>query len=444
MKNQALSTQPEEEKVYLIGLQTGSVRKEDAEASMEELRRLAASTTCEIVGSGLVHVRQPDPATYLTRGHVERLAGELKSLNAGTAIVDEDLSPSQQNNLEERWGGLKLLNRSELILDIFASRAHTSEGKLQVELAQHQYRLPRLRGHGVALSRLGGGIGTRGPGEMKLEVDRRAIERRIHTLEEKIAKLKQTRETQRSRRQASGVPVVALVGYTNAGKSTLLNALTGAETFVEDKLFATLDPTARRAPLPSGLEAVFIDTVGFINRLPTQLAAAFRATLEEVTFADVLVHVIDATSPRWEQEAEVTRNVLEELGAGALPRLTVWNKVDALPPAETAEFIERRIPESLGISALHRTGLERLAARLEAMINEVRPRFWLHFPLNAYGEMSELQSRATVHARLHRADGVYLEVSMPPALRARFERHRCEAPQPDAGATASPQPSGAE
>lgn len=428
MKRSPQSTQPEEEKIYLIGLQTGSIRREDAEASLLELRRLAASTTGEIVGEELVNLRTPDPATYLSSGHVGRLADVLAAADAGTAIVDEDLSPAQQKNLEDRWK-IKLLNRSELILDIFASRAHTSEGKLQVELAQHKYRLPRLRGQGVALSRLGGGIGTRGPGEMKLEVDRRAIERRIHTLEEKIAKLKKTRETQRARRQSSGVPVVALVGYTNAGKSTLLNALTGAGAFVEDKLFATLDPTARRTTLSSGLETVFIDTVGFINRLPTQLAAAFRATLEEVLFADVLLHVIDASSPRWEHEYEVTRKVLEELGAGAMPRLTVWNKIDLLSEGETPDFVERRVPGSLAISALHGLGLERLREAVEHLVNTTRRRVWLRFPQDAWGEMSEIEKRATVHARVHRADSVYLDVSMPPALVERHEARRCAGPE---------------
>lgn len=419
MKRPPQLTQSEEEKVYLIGLQAGPIRREEAAASLAELRRLAESTTGDIVGSELVQVRSPDPSTFLTKGHVERLGEALKAAEAGTAIVDADLSPSQQKHLEEHWD-VKLLNRSELILDIFASRAHTSDGKLQVELAQHQYRLPRLRGQGVALSRLGGGIGTRGPGEMKLEVDRRAIERRIHTLEAKIAKLKRTRATQRARRGASGIPVVALVGYTNAGKSTLLNALTGAGTFVEDKLFATLDPTARRTTLASGLEIVFIDTVGFINRLPTQLAAAFRATLEEVLYADVLVHVIDATSERWEREYEVTRDVLDELGAGTMPRLTVWNKIDALGEEETPEFIERRMPGSIGISALKQTGLERLKEEIEALINEIRPRVWLKFPQDSYGEMGEVEKHSTVHRRVHTPNAIYIEASLPSNLVKRF------------------------
>jgi GTP-binding protein HflX len=270
---------------------------------------------------------------------------------------------------------------------------------------------------------------------MKLEVDRRAIERRIHTLEEKIAKLKRTRATQRARRGASGVPVVALVGYTNAGKSTLLNALTGSGAFVEDKLFATLDPTARRTTLASGLEIVFIDTVGFINRLPTQLAAAFRATLEEVLYADVLIHVIDASSPRWEREYEVTRQVLEDLGAGRLPRLTVWNKIDALAEDEPLEIVERRVSGSLGISALKGMRLDRFKESLEALINEARPRVWMKFPQDAYGEMSELERNATVHERRHEADGVYLEVSSSPGLLARHRQRQCAGPPEGAEAS---------
>lgn len=430
MKRPPQSTQSEDEKVYLIGLQAGAMRRDEAQASLSELQRLAESTSGEIVGAELVQVRHPDPATFLTKGHVERIGETLAAVEAGTAIVDEDLSPSQQRHLEDRWG-VKLLNRSELILDIFAARAHTSDGKLQVELAQYQYRLPRLRGQGVALSRLGGGIGTRGPGEMKLEVDRRAIERRIHTLEEKIAKLKRTRATQRARRGSSGVPVVALVGYTNAGKSTLLNALTDAEAFVEDKLFATLDPTARRTTLASGLETVFIDTVGFINRLPTQLAAAFRATLEEVLYADVLVHVIDATSERWEREYDVTREVLDELGAGSIPRLTVWNKIDALAEGEAPEFIERRVAGSIGISALRQTGLGRLLERIEALVNEVRPRMWLKFSQDAYPQLNEVEKQSTVHRRVHTPEAIYVEASLPPNLVQRYGERRVGRPPPE-------------
>ncbi|MBI3736567.1 GTPase HflX, partial [Candidatus Sumerlaeota bacterium] len=311
-----ISTQQEIERVFLVGIQSGTMRRAEAEASFEELRRLAESIPCEIVAGELVHVRTPAPATFLSEGIVESLAGAILAEEAGTVILDEDITATQQRNLETRWE-VKVVTRSELILDIFARRAHTSDGKLQVELAQLQYRLPRLRGRGVELSRLGGGIGTRGPGEMKLETDRRAIEQRIHTLEQKILKVKQQRETQRARRQAGPTPTVALVGYTNAGKSTLLNALTGAEAFVEDKLFATLDTTTRRGKLPSGMAVTFTDTVGFINRLPTQLAAAFRATLEEVQYADFLIHVVDVTSDHYEEEIRVTESVLKDLGAGA-------------------------------------------------------------------------------------------------------------------------------
>lgn len=431
MKNQLLSTKPEEERVFLVGIQSGPMKKEEAEASLAELRRLAESSTGTIVGSALVHVRTTDPATFITSGLIEELNGQIAGADARTAIVDEDVSPSQQNNLETKWG-VTVLTRSELILDIFARRAHTSEGKLQVELAQHQFRLPRLRGHGVALSNLGGGIGTRGPGEMKLETDRRVIDKRIHTLGQKIERLRRQRDTQRARRQGGSIPTIALVGYTNAGKSTLLNALTGAGAFVENKLFATLDPTTRRARLPSGMSVVFTDTVGFINRLPTTLAAAFRATLEEVLYADILIHVVDASSPAAEREVGVTLGVLNELGAGETPLVTAWNKIDALPPDQAEpRYFELKHPPALAISALTGDGLPKLLGEIEKLINEARPRVWLHFGHGEYSEVNRVEQAATVHQIIHEGDGAYLLASLPSDLLDRYATH--QVPGPPAG-----------
>ncbi len=420
-------TAEQTERLFLVGIQTSTMSRAQAEASLDELVRLADSTDGEIVGSTLIRVRQPRPATYIPSGAIDELAGELAALDVRTVVLDEDVTATQQRNLEERWKPAKVLMRSELILDLFARRAQTSEGKLQIELAQHQYRLPRLRGFGAMMSRIGGGIGARGPGEKELEVDRRAIMRRIQALDEKILRLRMRRETQRARRGRSTIPTVALVGYTNAGKSTLLNSLTGADAFVEDKLFATLDPTARRCRLDSGMSVVVTDTVGFINRLPTQLAAAFRATLEEVLYADVLVHVVDATSPRAEHEIEVTRNVLAELGASAIPRLTVWNKIDALEEAlgagaPTPGFIEAQHPGTIAISALERTGLDRLGQAIEDLINEARPEAWLRFDYDSYADVARIEAAGAVHEIHHLPDGIWLRASLPPDLARRFEK----------------------
>lgn len=430
MIEKPVSTRVEEEKVYLVGLRIGQVKKSEAEASLEELRRLAESSTGNIVGASVVHVRTPSPATLLSSGQVETMAGQIAALEAGTVIIDEDLSPNQQNNLEDKWK-IKLLNRSELILDIFAARAHTNEGKLQVELAQYKYRLPRLRGRGVAMSRLGGGIGTRGPGEMKLEVDRRVIERRIHTLETRIGKLGRQRSTQRARREASMMPVVALVGYTNAGKSTLLNALTAGGAFVENKLFATLDPLTRRGRLPSGMGAAFIDTVGFINRLPTQLIAAFRATLEETLYADVLFHVIDANSPHRDMEIETTEKLLRELGAGATPTITVWNKTDLMrEEGYDPSGLENLRQPSVALSALTGEGVDKLLAMTEAMLSEAWPEVWLKFDFKDYSQLKRMEEAAPVHEKIHGPDGVYARVSLSPNLAAHFEARRVDGPPP--------------
>ncbi|HXF82747.1 MAG TPA: GTPase HflX, partial [bacterium] len=320
---------PGPERAVLVGVH-GVDPGRDPE--MEELARLAEAAGAVVVGTLVQHRTRPVPATFLGRGKVEELRALCRRVGADLVIADHELTPVQQRNLEDALG-IKVIDRTALVLDIFARRAQTHEGRLQVELAQMTYLLPRLTGRGTALSRLGGGIGTRGPGETKLEVDRRRIRRRITDLRRQIAEIRRTRALQRAARREAQFPTVALVGYTNAGKSTLLNALTDAGVFVEDKLFATLDPTVRRVTLPNGRPALVVDTVGFISRLPTQLVAAFHATLEEVTEADLLVHVVDGSHPDRRAQMRAVREVLGQLGAADKPTVVAVNKTDLLPPA---------------------------------------------------------------------------------------------------------------
>jgi GTP-binding protein HflX len=316
-----------QDKVLIVGTDIDKTQK--VEETLQELERLVETAGGETVGRIIQRREAPDPATYIGKGKLEELKALQAETQATTVIFDDQLSPAQQRNLE-RALEVKVLDRTALILDIFAQRARSHEGKLQVELAQMRYTLPRLGGKGLILSRLGGGIGTRGPGETKLEVDRRRIRSKIHDIEEEIKTVCAQRAVHRSRREQSGLPCIALVGYTNAGKSTLLNRLTDAGVLVEDKLFATLDPTIRLLILPSGRKVLLADTVGFIRKLPHALIAAFRATLEEVIYADVLMHVIDAGAPDWQEQSQAVYEVLKELDAADKPMITVMNKTDTL------------------------------------------------------------------------------------------------------------------
>nr|WP_315410922.1 GTPase HflX [uncultured Selenomonas sp.] len=329
-KERTQATDAEEERAVLAGIDApmgGTTRTtEDSLAELAELARTAGAT---VVGTFVQKKAKPDTSLFLGRGKVEEMAMFIQNERATLVIFDEELTPSQQRNLEMALG-VKILDRTALILDIFAQRARTAAGKLQVELAQLKYSLPRILGQGLVLSRLGGGIGTRGPGETKLEVDRRRIRRRIHDIEGEIERLKKERLLHRERRRAARIPVAALVGYTNAGKSTLLNALTGADVFAEDKLFATLDPTTRSLRLADGREILVTDTVGFIQKLPHTLVQAFHATLEEVVEAGLLLHVVDVSSEAAEFRIEAVTEVLKELGVAEKPMLYVLNKLDRL------------------------------------------------------------------------------------------------------------------
>jgi GTP-binding protein HflX len=338
------------ERAVLVGVGRG-VSEED----LDELAALADSAGAEPVARIVQARRDPDPATWVGKGKLEELHGQIHRLDAQLVIMDEELSPGQLRALEERLG-VKVLDRTALILDIFALHARSREGKAQVELAQLNYLLPRLRGWGEAMSRLGGGIGTRGPGETKMEVDRQHIRRRIAKLRRDIKDLARTRDLKRARRQDSGIPQAAIAGYTNAGKSTLMNRLTGSEVLVADQLFATLDPTTRRISLPGRRFATVSDTVGFVGKLPHDLVEAFKSTLEEVAQADLMVHVADASSRDVDEQIEAVRRVLTEIGAGAIPEVLVLNKIDLLSGSDRVR-LARRFPGSLPVSALTGEGV---------------------------------------------------------------------------------------
>ncbi|MFB3894975.1 MAG: GTPase HflX [bacterium] len=361
-----LTTQPQTEKAILVGVVHPPIAAWQVEESVDELKLLALSAGAECVDTIIHKQARISPSVFVGQGTAERIGELTAALDANLVIFDDDLTPAQQRNLEEICQ-VKIVDRTELILDIFAQRARTKEGKLQVELAQLHYRLTRLTGKGVLMSRLGGGIGTRGPGETKLEVDRRRIRDRVRYLEKAIDEIGVYREQQRSRRKSTHIPIVALVGYTNAGKSTLLNAICNTEVLVEDKLFATLDPTTRRVKLPDGETILLSDTVGFIRKLPHDLVAAFRATLEEVRQADLLLHVVDASHPYKEDQMLAVEKVLEEIDAANQPMITVWNKMDKFQDSiETTDRLLHKIPNSVVISAQEKLGFEAL---YQAMVN---------------------------------------------------------------------------
>ncbi len=394
-----------------------------SEESLDELRALATSAGAEIAGEFTQHKDRPDPATLIGKGKLEEIAGAAASVSADVILFDHDLSPSQQRNIE-RVVNTRVIDRTQLILDIFARHARTREGQLQVELAQLEYLLPRLAGRGVEMSQLGGGIGTRGPGETQLETDRRKIFRRVRHVKQQIENVRRIRAQQRQRRESVPVAMVALVGYTNAGKSTLFNALTKANVVASSRMFATLDPTIRGVDLPSKRKVLFSDTVGFIRHLPHTLVSAFRATLEEVQRATLIMQVSDASSPvSAEQDAQV-ESVLKELEADKKPRLRVMNKIDLLLPKQRESLRDSDLgdnEQTIHVSAAKGIGLSILLDRVDAVLEGDRPeRVRLRIPQKEGKMLAQLEAGARIYSRQYQDGLVVLEAEAPASLLRRM------------------------
>ncbi len=403
----------EPEKAVLIAVDTGEY---DCDISLDELEELAETAGAEVVGRMSQKRDKPDSGTFLGSGRLEELGDFCKNNEVDLVIADSELAPAQLRNIEKATD-VRVIDRTTLILDIFAERARSNEGKLQVELAQLRYSLPRLMGQGTKLSRLGGGIGTRGPGETKLESDRRHIRRRIKALEDEFDALEKRRSLARARREKDGVETVVIVGYTNAGKSTLMNTLTEAGVLAQDKLFATLDPTSRALVLPDGRRVMLIDTVGFIRRLPHHLVEAFKSTLEEAVCAKVILNVCDASDLECAEHLKVTNDLLEELGCSGKPIIPVFNKCD-LPQADEAAM---RLPGAVNISALEGKGLDELLDAVAKALPPTRAKAKLLIPYSDGAAAAALRKDGVITVEDYRADGLYLELTADVSLIDRYQ-----------------------
>ena len=384
------------------------------EESLNEFRELARSAGAQIVGEFVQHRDQPDPATLIGQGKLQEIAGAAASSDADLVLVDHDLSPSQQRNIEAEVDA-RVIDRTQLILDIFARHARTREGQLQVELAQLEYLLPRLTGRGIEMSQLGGGIGTRGPGETQLETDRRRIFRRIRHIKGQLEDVRRIRAQQRQRRESVPLPTIALVGYTNAGKSTLFNALADAGVLVSTKMFATLDPTVRSVTLPSKRKVLLSDTVGFIRSLPTTLVSAFRATLEEVQRAALLLHVSDVSSPIAHEQQTQVEQVLGELNVLSTPQIRVMNKIDLLPEVQRRSLIDTG--NTVYVSATMKQGMDELLAAIDAKLEvDAIQHLRVRVPQSEGKLLAQIEARARILKRAYRNSAVQMEVEAPESL----------------------------
>ncbi len=425
---------PDKERTLLVAAQIKNARPLlGLEDSLQELTMLADTAGVEVVGQAVQKMQQIDPNTYIGSGKVEEIKELVADLNIQSIIFDDELSPRHQRQLEREFGeSVKVLDRSALILDIFAQHARTKEGALQVELAQYEYRLPRLTRQWTHLARQAGGgaarggsggVGLRGPGETQLEVDKREISRKISKLKEELEHVREHRSQYRRQRSRAGIPVIALVGYTNAGKSTLLRTITGSDIYVANQLFATLDPLTRKVDLPSGRHVLMTDTVGFIQKLPTNLIAAFRATLEEIIEADVLLHVVDTSHPNVLQHIETVEDTLAELEMPPVPRILVWNKIDQWHNANLPNRIggEHYVAET-PISAQNGIGIDGLLAAIEDVLNSYLRKTKLSIPYQRGDLVSQLFELATVESQEHTENGVILTVQLPLSLQERFKQ----------------------
>jgi GTPase len=419
---QTISTRQPQEKAVLIGVDLPSRDyKVPLDYSLEELERLAETAGALVVHKYSQQVRSITPATLIGRGKVDEVYAGLKEHHANLVIVDEDLSPAQQRNLENAFK-VRVVDRSQLILDIFAKRARSNEGKLQVELAQLEYLLPRLTRQWTHLSRLGGGIGTRGPGETQLEMDRRRIRERIGHLKRRLITVERTRSLQRRERDEVPFATIALVGYTNAGKSTLMNLLTRAGVFVEDKLFATLDPTTRALRLPNGDKVMIVDTVGFINKIPHSLIEAFKSTLEEVSRADLLLHMVDLANPLYEEQIQIIEKVLDEIGAGEIPTILVPNKVDLAGSVPLIKLKTNGVAQVCPISALNGTGIDELLAGVGRILDQSKERIEVQLSPAQSWLVALLRERGRVIQEHHDGDSIKIVALVTPKLAGQIRK----------------------
>lgn len=421
------------DRALMVGLELqGSNKFLSLENSLAELKRLADTAGFDVVGQISQRLDTPDPKTFIGSGKVKEVKSLAEELLADVILFDDELSPRHQRELEEIIGrDIRIIDRTALILDIFAQHAHTREGALQVELAQYEYRLPRLTRAWTHLVRQAGGgggrtgatagVGLRGPGETQLEVDRREIRRRISHLKDELEKVRAHRQRHRSRRKESRIPIVSLVGYTNAGKSTLINQLAGSEVYVANKLFATLDPTTRRVELPNGQQILVTDTVGFIQKLPTTLVAAFRATLEEIAEADLLLHVVDVTHPQAMAQVEAVHATLQEIEAETIPTIPVLNKIDRLEDPQQAQDTLDGFPDAVAISALRGDGIDVLLDTIKQKLYESFRSVVVELPYSKGGLISLFHEEGQVYSITNQYEGVHIEGKLPVRLLSKFK-----------------------